>query len=387
MSASIVADRIGLALPSQQQDDHAAGSWWRQVWQSVVDNGHREDVQVLSDISFEARTGDRIGIMGLNGAGKTTLLRTLNGVFPPTSGRLQVQGRVQSLLNTSLGFNPYATVRENIYLRGTAMGLSYREIGQQVESVLDFSGLREKAGHRLHTLSSGQNTRLGFAISTAIQPDIMLMDEWIGAGDETFVTKAKERLLGRLHASEIVILASHNARLLKEMCNKGIVLDRGRLLHFGDFDEAFEAYQRVVHAERNPFNRAGTSFSTGAEGGALGVVEHIELQDGALRISGWAVGSDGGPAAVLVVDLEGRAVVQASFERTTRKDVREHLGVQAENLGFRVTVALQQGEDAEGLAHALQISGGNAPTRLGAVFHKPLPRIDDRRARLKGENA
>lgn len=368
MSASIVADRIGLALPSQQQDDHAAGSWWRQVWQSVVDNGHREDVQVLSDISFEARTGDRIGIMGLNGAGKTTLLRTLNGVFPPTSGRLQVQGRVQSLLNTSLGFNPYATVRENIYLRGTAMGLSYREIGQQVESVLDFSGLREKAGHRLHTLSSGQNTRLGFAISTAIQPDIMLMDEWIGAGDETFVTKAKERLLGRLHASEIVILASHNARLLKEMCNKGIVLDRGRLLHFGDFDEAFEAYQRVVHAERNPFNRTVTHFSTGADNGALGVVERIELLDDSIRISGWAVSSDGGLAGVLVVDLPNRAVIHADFDRVVREDVRDHFGIQERLLGYRIMVRIHEGEDAEEVAQVIRVSGGSGPTRLGKAF-------------------
>lgn len=366
MSASIVADRIGLALPSQQQDDHAAGSWWRQVWQSVVDNGHREDVQVLSDISFEARTGDRIGIMGLNGAGKTTLLRTLNGVFPPTSGRLQVQGRVQSLLNTSLGFNPYATVRENIYLRGTAMGLSYREIGQQVESVLDFSGLREKAGHRLHTLSSGQNTRLGFAISTAIQPDIMLMDEWIGAGDETFLRRAKERLLSRLHDSKIVVLASHNADLLRQICNKGLVLDYGKLSHFGSFDECLACYRGLVQKER----AAMATGSRRRERSTMGVVEKIEVVQGAFVISGWAVQSDSSPVKNFGVYLDGRQLAVREVRRVDRRDVSESLGVAHLSLGFSVEVEGEVAETLQEFAGRVEVSDADADPLAALAFRK-----------------
>src|SRR5690606_24054577 len=183
-------------------------------------------VRLLDDINFELREGDRLAILGRNGSGKSTLLRVLNRVYQPTSGELTVKGSCQALLNISLGFSGEATVRENIFLRGIAMGLKAAHRRPRVDSILEFSGLQRKFNHRLRTLSSGQKMRLGFAISTSVQHDIILVDEWVGAGDAEFMAKAKERMQSRVGGSKIVVLASHRTGLLRDICNRGIVIER-----------------------------------------------------------------------------------------------------------------------------------------------------------------
>jgi len=134
-------------------------------------------------------------------------------------------------------------VSENIFLRGTAMGMKTVQIRQLFDAILEFSGLGEKASHRLRTLSTGQRMRLGFAISTSTQHDIMLMDEWVGTGDSEFMMKAKERMKDRVAGSKVVVIASHGMGLLRDVCNQGLVLDRGRAVFYGGIKDAIKAYK------------------------------------------------------------------------------------------------------------------------------------------------
>ena len=212
------------------QPERAVRGWSGLLLGAAFDAPRRRFARILSDISFEANEGDRIAILGRNGAGKSTLLRVLNGVYTPTAGNVHVSGSCQALLNISLGFNGEATVRENIFLRGTAMEIPAARLREHMDAILDFAGLRHKSTHRLRTLSSGQRVRLGFAISTAFQHDIMLMDEWLGAGDSSFVEKASDRMADRVGGSKIVMLASHSVGLLRDICNKGLLLEAGRLV-------------------------------------------------------------------------------------------------------------------------------------------------------------
>jgi lipopolysaccharide transport system ATP-binding protein len=246
MTVSLAAHHMSLKLPIFLQAEQTAKSWFRMLMRAAVEPPRREFRTIIDDVNFKALEGDRIGIVGRNGAGKSTLLRMLAGAYEPTSGWLEVAGTKQALLNISLGFNNEATLRENIYLRGTAMGLRAAQLMELVEPVLEFAELREKAGHRLKTLSSGQRMRLGFAIATAVQHDIMVMDEWIGAGDASFIKKAKERMAGRVDGAKIVVLASHNFQLMKDVCNKGILLERGRVMHMGDIHETLKEYEDLL---------------------------------------------------------------------------------------------------------------------------------------------
>lgn len=251
MTAQLTAHQLTLELPIFLQADRSARSWFSTLWGAAFDPPKREFRTILDEISFSAVEGDRIGIVGRNGAGKSTLLRVLTGAYQPTRGWLDIAGSRQALLNISLGFNGEATVRENVILRGTAMGLRTKQLRELMEPVLDFAELGEKANHRLKTLSSGQRLRLGFSIATAVQQDIMIMDEWIGAGDASFIKKARDRMRGRVDGAKIVILASHNFSLLKEVCNKGLVIEAGRLEFFGGIDDSLKEYERVLQCHAN----------------------------------------------------------------------------------------------------------------------------------------
>src|SRR5690606_1265650 len=190
MGARVRVEHLTLDVPAFLQRERAAGGWAGLFLGAAFDPPKRRLLRLLDDISFELREGDRLAILGRNGAGKSTLLRVLNRVYQPSSGSISIEGSCQALLNISLGFNGEATVRENIYLRGIAMGLDAAFLRGQIPQILEFSGLREKVNHRLRTLSTGQKMRLGFAISTSVQHDIIMMDEWVGAGDAEFMRKA-----------------------------------------------------------------------------------------------------------------------------------------------------------------------------------------------------
>jgi ABC-type polysaccharide/polyol phosphate transport system ATPase subunit len=316
-------------------------------------------LRLLDHISFDLREGDRLAILGRNGAGKSTLLRVLNRVYQPSEGKLSIQGSCQALLNISLGFNGEATVRENIYLRGIAMGLKAAFLREQVEGILEFSGLREKVNHRLRTLSSGQKMRLGFAISTCVQQDIILMDEWVGAGDADFMRKAKERMRSRVGGSKIVVLASHSTGLLRDICNRGIVLERGRLVHAGDITSSLKYYHELLAKLRSG---EAIEVEPSAAGGTqvFGAVEEITLEGGACVVRGWFIDTEGAVPRGVALQVDGRRFGADSIECMRRPDVMRHFGLATDECGFRARIVVPGVSRIADLGADLQVLGGDS---------------------------
>lgn len=243
--ASIEVRDLSLVVPYYAQPDKVASSWLSTLLGAAMSVPKRRFATLLDGVSFTIQEGERVALVGRNGAGKSTLLRVLAGAFEPTDGTVEVNGSRQALLSIGLGFNGEATIMENIYLRATAMGVPSKDIRHMVEPVLEFSGLREVANRRLFTLSSGQRMRLGFAISTAVPTDIMLLDEWFGAGDAQFLRRARRRMLDRMDGSKIVVVASHNDALLHKLCNRALLIDMGRVVFDGGVSETLAEYRRL----------------------------------------------------------------------------------------------------------------------------------------------
>jgi ABC-type polysaccharide/polyol phosphate transport system ATPase subunit len=206
------------------------------------DAADRINVRALNDVTLNIEDGDRIGLIGYNGAGKTTLLRVLAGIYYPTRGQIHVQGRISSLLDVTVGLNPDATGRENIILRGMYMDIHPREMRSRVDEIADFTELGPYLDMPTRTYSAGMMIRLGFAVSTCIPPEILLMDEWLSAGDAHFLDKAQRRMETFVGSSSILVLASHSADLLRKWCNRGILLQHGRIVAHGDINDVIAAY-------------------------------------------------------------------------------------------------------------------------------------------------
>lgn len=251
MTAHIKVRNLTLEVPLYLQSERSAKSWIKTLLGAATSRYERQFLTTLDNVSFDLQEGDRLALIGRNGAGKSTLLRVLTGAYLPTRGVVDLRGTRQALLNISLGFNGQATVMENIYLRGTAMGIHTAQLSGLVDPILSFAGLGDLAQRRLHTLSSGQKMRLGFAIATSVEQDIILMDEWLGAGDAEFLRHAKKRMDDRVSGSKIVVLASHNNGLLQRICNKGLLLDQGRVVQFGPIEDVLETYRAMISVKKS----------------------------------------------------------------------------------------------------------------------------------------
>lgn len=187
-------------------------------------------VKALDNINLTINPGDKVGLVGHNGSGKSTLLRVLAGAYIPTSGELKISGSIASLLDINLGMNWEATGYENIIVRGILMGLSRKEIESKIDEIASFADIGDFLYLPMRTYSSGMSMRLGFAVSTSIDADIILMDEWLSVGDAEFNEKAKIRLNEMLDNSSIMVLASHDESLVNSVCNKKITLEKGKII-------------------------------------------------------------------------------------------------------------------------------------------------------------
>jgi ABC-2 type transport system ATP-binding protein len=210
-----------------------------------VEFQHHLVANALKNISFDVQQGDRIGLVGANGSGKTTLLRVLSGVYAPTSGRIDVNGRVSPLFDVALGMSNDATGIENIRMCGMLWGLTQREINEHFDEISEFTELGGYLNMPVRTYSAGMKLRLGFAVATAVNPEILLLDEAIGAGDATFMEKAFARLQNLAHRSSILIVASHAEDIIHKLCNKAIWLHRGDLMEYGDVNTVLTAYRNL----------------------------------------------------------------------------------------------------------------------------------------------
>lgn len=181
-------------------------------------------VTALHNLSLKLEPGDRLGVMGPNGAGKSTLLRVIAGIYEPTQGSVKVQGRIASLINISLGMELEASGYENIRMRGVMMGLSLKQIKSLEEEIADFTELGSYLNMPIRSYSTGMHMRLGFAVSTAVPADILLMDEWLSVGDEAFKVKAEKRLEEYVKKSSILVIASHSESTINKLTNKVLKL-------------------------------------------------------------------------------------------------------------------------------------------------------------------
>ena len=206
------------------------------------DQQQRVVVRALSNINLQLSSGDRLGLVGSNGAGKTTLLRVLAGIYEPVLGRLHVRGSLNAMLDPNLGMNMDLTGRENILLRGLYNGLPRSALPRLEEDVADFAELSDFLDLPVRIYSAGMVVRLGFALATAIKPQILLMDEWFLAGDASFMDKAKARLEEMVRGADILVLSSHQSDVIRSWCTRVLWLDQGKVIADGPADEVLDQY-------------------------------------------------------------------------------------------------------------------------------------------------
>ena len=213
------------------------------------DFSKEEYFRALDDVNLEIKHGERLGILGLNGAGKTTLLKVIAGIFFPTGGKVTIEGKVNSFLNPSIGTRDDATGYENIISQLLYKGCSMKAIKTLIPEIIEFSELEDFIHVPVRKYSTGMKTRLNFSVTTSVEPDILILDEWLSAGDFEFVRKAQERMQRIADQSRILVLASHDMDLISSVCNAAIVIQDGRIVKRSFPLEAIDFYTKGGQAE------------------------------------------------------------------------------------------------------------------------------------------
>nr|WP_249145795.1 ABC transporter ATP-binding protein [Bradyrhizobium diazoefficiens] len=239
---SIVVDNLTIDIPVLSSRARSlrsvAVAKARAIGGKIVDSGTNISVvRALDQVSFTLGRGDRLGLVGPNGAGKSTLLRVLADIYAPSAGKVERQGTLIPMFDIGIGFDHEATGYENIMLRGMMMGLTRREIAARTDEIAAFSELGEYLDLPIRTYSAGMTLRLMFSIATSVAGDIILMDEWISVGDESFQGKAQKRMLDITGKAGILVVASHNPNTLLQHCNLGMRLEKGRVVDFGPIEK------------------------------------------------------------------------------------------------------------------------------------------------------
>jgi ABC-type polysaccharide/polyol phosphate transport system ATPase subunit len=260
-------------------------------------NNERIRVKALNDISLTLNDGDRVGLIGHNGAGKSTLLKLMAGIYEPVSGSIKVEGRVTPLFDAMPGLDGEDTGYENIITSGLLIGMSRQQIEAKIPEIEEFCELGEYLTLPVRTYSTGMTMRLGFALVTALDPGVLLMDEGFGTGDQRFAERAEARMKDFVGRSRILVLASHSDRTIRSMCNKAVLMEAGRIVALGPVNEICDRYYESVHtvtvaAERNRRqDKARNGFSASGQTendqvDAEGHIEHVALADRLKRTSG-----------------------------------------------------------------------------------------------------
>jgi ABC-type polysaccharide/polyol phosphate transport system ATPase subunit len=233
-----------------------------------------EDVWALREVSFGVEPGSAIGLVGRNGSGKSTLLRLLSGIIKPTSGRVAVGGRVGALLELGAGFHPDLTGRENVYLQGSIHGLTRAVIREKFDEIVSFAGLEQFIDLPVRTYSSGMYMRLGFAIASHMEANVLLLDEVFAVGDEAFQRKCFGKIFEFKQRGGTIVFVSHDASAVERLCDRAVLLKEGTVAFDGPTHDAIVAYRRLLAGERNPEERAAGLKEWG---GDVARVERVRL--------------------------------------------------------------------------------------------------------------
>ncbi len=241
--ASIILDKASIGIPVYDYSGRELLRFSKFFKKSESVKGSiLKYVLALDRVSFNLNSGARLGIVGANGAGKSTLLRLLSGIYTPTSGSIKIDGKVTSLLDITFGIEPDLTGRESIDLRAKILNVPNSLVVKKKEEIISFSGLGEFIDLPTRTYSSGMYVRLAFSIATILNPEILIMDEWLSVGDAEFRKRAEEKLDDLVAKTEILILASHSRTLLEKTCNVVLYLDKGRSAGYGETESVCESY-------------------------------------------------------------------------------------------------------------------------------------------------
>ena len=201
----------------------------------------------LQNVSFTVEKGDRVGILGLNGAGKSTLLKVIAGVFKPTEGSVTKHGKMVPLLELGAGFDQQYTGKENIYLYGAMLGYSKEFIDEKYDEIVKFSELKDFIDVPIKNYSSGMKSRLGFSIATVVSPKILILDEVLSVGDAKFRKKSEKKVLSMFDSGVTVLFVSHSLAQVQRICNKAMVLEKGKLIAYGDIDTISKQYEKMTN--------------------------------------------------------------------------------------------------------------------------------------------
>lgn len=250
--ASIELKNVGIEFPVY---NNRGRSFKNTVLSSMVGGRIRRDnggtvVKALEGVSLSLKPGDRCALLGHNGAGKSTLLKVMAGIYAPTAGVVSLQGKVMPMFDPGLGISPESTGWENIRTRGILLGLTDLEIAALSDEVAEISGLGDFLNMPVRTYSSGMRMRLAFCVSTAVKPEILLLDEAVVVGDSAFLRLANKRISELVADSNILVLASHSRDILRKLCNMGVLVNGGRAEKFEDLDKLFKEYDTISREPR-----------------------------------------------------------------------------------------------------------------------------------------
>lgn len=209
----------------------------------------KDEFLAVNDVSFEVNPGESVALIGRNGAGKSTLLKMITGLYPPDSGQIRLRGRIAALIELGAGFNPILSGRENIYVNAAVLGMKKREVDRKLDEIIDFAELDRFIDMPLKSYSSGMKVRLGFAVASQLEPDLLLIDEVLAVGDATFRAKCHRRLSKLLENGTAFLLVSHNHHTLLSTCSRGVALNKGQMIADDEINSALSAYERNTALE------------------------------------------------------------------------------------------------------------------------------------------
>jgi len=287
-----------------------------------------QEFWALKNVSFEVQKGDKVGIVGLNGAGKSTLLKLISGVMKPTEGLLETKGRISPLLELGGGFDPNYTGRENIFLNGALLGYSKSFLESKYDEIVEFSEIGDFIDVPLKNYSTGMMMRLGFSIATVVEPEILILDEVLAVGDVKFQEKSENRLKSFLEKDVTVLLVSHATKKIRDLCNKAIWLEKGRLIMQGTAEEVCDAYEKSTKSDKknakSDFNKPGITNSQDLQ------VKKGEIL-GLLGVSGTDKINSENPINGFLKSNNGRILIN---DKEIKKFNDRHIGVCPKELGL-----------------------------------------------------